>query len=267
MSAQNQINMTNQQLGRCSHPISFSRGKDCHASPQLFFYSPEKRYWHICLCQWFTWDEETGASVSIYTYCPQYGVGECQTVPPTDIHPRHREQGAQFVIQAVLCDSPSLLCTLQRGHTCRGNRTDTQHKHWLWKRKNRLSCCLEALCWTFMLWFNPLFSHTLLNPRVHTSVHKFSHSVTFCNLCSIAIKISAIQYPCHSWHPRSCWPHDDPPPPTLLMLTRPARVALPHTKQDPTLAHLHTHVNTHTHTHSPLFPDHPLPTSPCNQLV
>lgn len=68
---------------------SASTGKDCHASLRLLLCSPDKLYWHIHLCQWHTWAAETRASVSIYTctYCPQYGVMERQTVPPTDIRP------------------------------------------------------------------------------------------------------------------------------------------------------------------------------------
>lgn len=105
--------------GRCNTVIQLTTtGEECHASPWLFFCGPEKHYWYIYLCQWYTWDEQTGASVSIDTYCPQYGVPD----RPSYIHTSRQREEREFVIQAILYIHPSISAILRGGHTYRGNR-------------------------------------------------------------------------------------------------------------------------------------------------
>lgn len=150
ITAQDLTNLANKQQGVVVVIQSASAGEECRASPQLFFYSPEKHYWHIHLCQWHTWDGETGASVSIYTYtyCPQYGVMERQTVPPTDIRPV-KENWEPSLSSKLFSASipPSLLCTPQRGHTYTKAimdiqaHTHTQTLNWIKRTiKDRPSC-------------------------------------------------------------------------------------------------------------------------------
>lgn len=171
---------------------SASTGEECHASPKLFFSSRGKCYWHIYLCHWSTWDDETGASVSIYTcmHCPQYGLMELQTVPPTDIRPVGENGEPGFVIQAVLCISaslhPSLSITVirslgwvgavthMRGKPCSHKHTHAAERR-LWTTLREplgagLSCS-EKHCWMFMLWFKNPLPHSITDPFIQTSVH------------------------------------------------------------------------------------------------
>lgn len=95
-------------------------------SLQLFACSPEKHYWHIYLCQQHARDEETRASVSLYTYTVStvwsHGAPDSSSYRHTS---RHWELGAEFVIKAVLCIHSPLLSSLQRGRTLTNTIMDT----------------------------------------------------------------------------------------------------------------------------------------------
>lgn len=207
------------------------------------FFSPcSLESWHIHLCQQHTWDEVTGASVSIYTctYCPQYGVVECQTVPPTDIRPPcQRELGADFVIQAVLCIHSSVRAVRPAEESQRNSNFKQQRETWhfllvtdwrneIWHNLAQFVVCL------FVLWsYQCRCSHTLLMFNLPGSHFQLSPVSVF-----------------------------------LLLLWEELR---PNTNLPP-CTHVHGNNNTYAQTHTDIhlcsqFPDSPLPTSPCSQLV